>query len=101
MEIGINWKCFPSDHLTQRSNRNGPHKLLTIAQSKKILLGQVSVVSPSTRFYPTRSTRFYPECSGYGGRGGLVVRSRLWGRRAPGSKPDSTDDPPCMGPVAR
>ncbi|GBM29221.1 hypothetical protein AVEN_30252-1 [Araneus ventricosus] len=36
-----------------------------------------------------------------GGRGGLVVRSRLWGRRAPGSKPDSTEDPPCMGPVAR
>ncbi|GBM53706.1 hypothetical protein AVEN_56405-1 [Araneus ventricosus] len=35
------------------------------------------------------------------GRGGLVVRSRLWGRRAPGSKPDSTEDPPCMGPVAR
>ncbi|GBN81358.1 hypothetical protein AVEN_263796-1, partial [Araneus ventricosus] len=33
--------------------------------------------------------------------GGLVVRSRLWGRRAPGSKPDSTEDPPCMGPVAR
>ncbi|GBN68224.1 hypothetical protein AVEN_56125-1 [Araneus ventricosus] len=36
-----------------------------------------------------------------GGRGGLVVRSRLWGRRAPGSKPDSTEDLPCMGPVAR
>ncbi|GBN65935.1 hypothetical protein AVEN_3720-1, partial [Araneus ventricosus] len=35
------------------------------------------------------------------GCGGVVVRSRLWGRRAPGSKPDSTEDPPCMGPVAR
>ncbi|GBL90798.1 hypothetical protein AVEN_269081-1 [Araneus ventricosus] len=35
------------------------------------------------------------------GRGGLVVRSRLWDRRVPGSKPDSTEDPPCMGPVAR
>ncbi|GBM47448.1 hypothetical protein AVEN_6131-1 [Araneus ventricosus] len=34
------------------------------------------------------------------GRGGLVVRSRLWGRRVPGSKPDSTEDPPCMGPAA-
>ncbi|GBN76408.1 hypothetical protein AVEN_170013-1, partial [Araneus ventricosus] len=33
------------------------------------------------------------------GRGSLVVRSRLWGRRVPGSKPDSTEDPPCMGPV--
>ncbi|GBL98269.1 hypothetical protein AVEN_174070-1 [Araneus ventricosus] len=30
-----------------------------------------------------------------------VVRSRLWGRRVPGSKPDSTEDPPCIGPVAR
>ncbi|GBN82150.1 hypothetical protein AVEN_65092-1 [Araneus ventricosus] len=36
-----------------------------------------------------------------GGRGGLVVRSRLWGRRAPGSRPNSTEDPSCMGPVAR
>ncbi|GBN09386.1 hypothetical protein AVEN_177275-1 [Araneus ventricosus] len=35
------------------------------------------------------------------GRGGLVARSRTWGRRAPGSKPDSTEDPPCMGPAAR
>ncbi|GBN90476.1 hypothetical protein AVEN_238463-1, partial [Araneus ventricosus] len=35
------------------------------------------------------------------GRGGLVVRSRPWGRRVPGSKPDSTADPSCMGPVAR
>ncbi|GBL67062.1 hypothetical protein AVEN_246745-1 [Araneus ventricosus] len=35
------------------------------------------------------------------GRGGLVVRSRLWDRRVPGSRPDSTEDPPCMGPVGR
>ncbi|GBM79969.1 hypothetical protein AVEN_122559-1 [Araneus ventricosus] len=28
------------------------------------------------------------------GRGGLVVRIR--GRRVPSSKPDSTEDPPCM-----
>ncbi|GBN69761.1 hypothetical protein AVEN_206969-1 [Araneus ventricosus] len=35
------------------------------------------------------------------GRGGLVVRSRLWGRRAPGPKPDSTEDPTGMEPVAR
>ncbi|GBM66922.1 hypothetical protein AVEN_199898-1 [Araneus ventricosus] len=34
-------------------------------------------------------------------RGGLVVGSRLWGRRAPGSKPDSTENPPCMGPASR
>ncbi|GBO18871.1 hypothetical protein AVEN_164753-1 [Araneus ventricosus] len=30
------------------------------------------------------------------GRGGLVVRCRLRDRRVPGSKPDSTKDPPCM-----
>ncbi|GBL72373.1 hypothetical protein AVEN_115306-1 [Araneus ventricosus] len=35
------------------------------------------------------------------GRGGLVVRPRPWGRRAPGSKPDSTEDPPFMVPAAR
>ncbi|GBN16142.1 hypothetical protein AVEN_22442-1 [Araneus ventricosus] len=35
------------------------------------------------------------------GQGGLVVRSRFWGRRVPGSRPDSTEDPPCMGPVVR
>ncbi|GBN07393.1 hypothetical protein AVEN_10064-1, partial [Araneus ventricosus] len=29
------------------------------------------------------------------GRGGLVVRSRLWGQWVPGSRPDSTEDPPC------
>ncbi|GBN83169.1 hypothetical protein AVEN_163939-1 [Araneus ventricosus] len=40
-----------------------------------------------------------PPC--HGGSGGLVVWSRLWGRRIPGSKPDYTEDPPCMGPVAR
>ncbi|GBM69419.1 hypothetical protein AVEN_183394-1, partial [Araneus ventricosus] len=30
------------------------------------------------------------------GRGGLVVRSRLWGLRVPDKKPDSTEDPSCM-----
>ncbi|GBN37501.1 hypothetical protein AVEN_11053-1 [Araneus ventricosus] len=35
------------------------------------------------------------------GRGGLVVSSPLWDRRVPGSKPDSTEDPPCLGPAAR
>ncbi|GBM50046.1 hypothetical protein AVEN_172927-1 [Araneus ventricosus] len=35
-----------------------------------------------------------------GGRGGLVVRSRHRDRRIAGSKPDSTEDPSCMGPVA-
>ncbi|GBM97570.1 hypothetical protein AVEN_143801-1 [Araneus ventricosus] len=29
-------------------------------------------------------------------RGSLVVKYRLQGRRVPGSKPDSTEDPRCM-----
>ncbi|GBM44592.1 hypothetical protein AVEN_221834-1 [Araneus ventricosus] len=36
-----------------------------------------------------------------GGRGGLVARSRPQDRRVAGSKTYSTEDPPCMGPVAR
>ncbi|GBN26961.1 hypothetical protein AVEN_239638-1 [Araneus ventricosus] len=35
------------------------------------------------------------------GRSGLVVRSRPRDRRVAGSKPDSTEDPLCMEPVAR
>ncbi|GBL98871.1 hypothetical protein AVEN_165704-1 [Araneus ventricosus] len=35
------------------------------------------------------------------GRGGLVVRPRPWDRKVPGPRPDSTEDPPCMGPAAR
>ncbi|GBN03861.1 hypothetical protein AVEN_78238-1, partial [Araneus ventricosus] len=35
------------------------------------------------------------------GRGGLVARFRPRDGRFAGSKPDSTEDPPCMGPVAR
>ncbi|GBM02425.1 hypothetical protein AVEN_76477-1 [Araneus ventricosus] len=55
-------------------------------------------LSRTSYFYELRD--FFPSKLP-GGRGGLVVRSRLWGRRVPGSKPDSTEDPPCMGPVAR
>ncbi|GBL77041.1 hypothetical protein AVEN_12692-1 [Araneus ventricosus] len=33
------------------------------------------------------------ECEG---SGGLVVTYRLWGRRVPGSIPDSNENPPCM-----
>ncbi|GBO04207.1 hypothetical protein AVEN_191210-1 [Araneus ventricosus] len=32
------------------------------------------------------------------GRGGLMARLRSRDRKIAGSKPDSTDDPPCMGP---
>ncbi|GBN24230.1 hypothetical protein AVEN_102235-1 [Araneus ventricosus] len=35
-----------------------------------------------------------------GGSGGLVVRSELWGRRVLGAKPDFTEDPSCIGPIA-
>ncbi|GBN98108.1 hypothetical protein AVEN_119420-1 [Araneus ventricosus] len=35
------------------------------------------------------------------GHGCLVVRSRLWGRRVPNSEPDSTNDKPYIGLVAR
>ncbi|GBL74585.1 hypothetical protein AVEN_235496-1 [Araneus ventricosus] len=38
----------------------------------------------------------FSRLTGYQDRGGLVVRSRLWGRRVPGSKPHSTEDPPCI-----
>ncbi|GBO40794.1 hypothetical protein AVEN_4405-1 [Araneus ventricosus] len=34
------------------------------------------------------------------GRGGLVVKSWLWGRRVQGSKPESTEDTLNMGPAA-
>ncbi|GBN77936.1 hypothetical protein AVEN_236966-1 [Araneus ventricosus] len=36
-----------------------------------------------------------------GDRGGLVAITRLLGRRVLSSKSDFTEDPPCMGPVAR
>ncbi|GBN20137.1 hypothetical protein AVEN_227200-1 [Araneus ventricosus] len=35
------------------------------------------------------------------GCSGLVIRSRPRDRRVTGSKPDSPEDLPCMGPVAR
>ncbi|GBO25652.1 hypothetical protein AVEN_93653-1 [Araneus ventricosus] len=36
-----------------------------------------------------------------GARGGLVAITRILGRRVLSSKSDFTEDPPCMGPVAR
>ncbi|GBM07737.1 hypothetical protein AVEN_137610-1 [Araneus ventricosus] len=35
------------------------------------------------------------------GRGGLVVRCRPRSGMVPGSKPDASEDPLCIGPVAR
>ncbi|GBM66476.1 hypothetical protein AVEN_129264-1 [Araneus ventricosus] len=36
-----------------------------------------------------------------GENGSLMVRSRLWSRRDPGSKSDSTEELSCIGPAAR
>ncbi|GBO11647.1 hypothetical protein AVEN_92066-1, partial [Araneus ventricosus] len=33
-------------------------------------------------------------------RGGLVIRSRLWGQRVPDSEPNSTEDKSCIKPGA-
>ncbi|GBM18983.1 hypothetical protein AVEN_1598-1 [Araneus ventricosus] len=41
------------------------------------------------------------QCGLSPGRGGLVLRSRPQHRRVAVSKPDATEDPPCIGPVAR
>ncbi|GBN47704.1 hypothetical protein AVEN_88127-1 [Araneus ventricosus] len=35
------------------------------------------------------------------GHDGLVIMCRPLSRSVPGSKPDSTEDPSCIGPVAR
>ncbi|GBM94870.1 hypothetical protein AVEN_210631-1 [Araneus ventricosus] len=40
------------------------------------------------------------KCARLYGCGGLVAGSRPRDRMAAGSKPDSTEDPPCMGPAA-
>ncbi|GBN99261.1 hypothetical protein AVEN_151070-1 [Araneus ventricosus] len=44
-------------------------------------------------------SRWYYSMQSYQGRNGLMVRSQLHGPRVPGSKPDSTEDPPCIVPV--
>ncbi|GBL89613.1 hypothetical protein AVEN_173910-1, partial [Araneus ventricosus] len=36
---------------------------------------------------------------GQNGRDGLLVKNRNWGRRVPGSKPNSTEVSPFMGPL--
>ncbi|GBL72966.1 hypothetical protein AVEN_128147-1 [Araneus ventricosus] len=63
-------------------------------------LGHLSSLSPS-RVICSDSYQFsFYRMPPPSGRGGLVVKSPFWGRRVPGSIPDSTEDPPCMGPVA-
>ncbi|GBN30130.1 hypothetical protein AVEN_185316-1 [Araneus ventricosus] len=66
---------------------------LSYLASKSELLAQ--------RFCLCGALTSYTPCHPRQGRDGLVVASRLWCWRAPGSKPDSTEDPPCMGPVVR
>ncbi|GBL99474.1 hypothetical protein AVEN_68765-1 [Araneus ventricosus] len=71
----------------------------------QILIGKAKyysyIIQKSTKPDKNIANMFYNPLFNPRGRGGLVVRSRLWGRKVPGSRPDSTEDPPCMGPVAR
>ncbi|GBM44429.1 hypothetical protein AVEN_202968-1 [Araneus ventricosus] len=64
------------------------------------VITSVKEFSSQTLIVRTTVARFQYLSEIVSGRGGLVVRSRLWGR---GSRlePDSNDDPPRMGPVAR
>ncbi|GBN41103.1 Relaxin receptor 1 [Araneus ventricosus] len=88
---------------------SSPNELKTALVVLLGLSSKIHRVSPSNRVPSVNSnskSNFLKQCAAHlsvlvGGRGGLVVRSRLWGRRVPGSRPDSTEDPPCMGPVAR
>ncbi|GBL88499.1 hypothetical protein AVEN_159086-1 [Araneus ventricosus] len=49
-----------------------------------------------------KGTRFYPTfLYVMRGRDGLVIRSRPRDKGVAGSKYDSTEEPPCMGPAAR
>ncbi|GBL97530.1 hypothetical protein AVEN_162984-1 [Araneus ventricosus] len=63
--------------------------------------GKVSAIEPEgsrfeTRFY--RISVVYWDCCTLNHTGLQVSAS---GSEVPGSKPDSTEDPPCIGPVAR
>ncbi|GBM66352.1 hypothetical protein AVEN_69100-1 [Araneus ventricosus] len=59
---------------------------------------ELGALRPQSRDLTARPPRPYLVWEIYtSGRGGLVVRSRPWGRWVPGSRPDSTEDPPCMG----
>ncbi|GBO46466.1 hypothetical protein AVEN_19924-1, partial [Araneus ventricosus] len=62
---------------------------------KRFFIKRFFIKRFSNRSFSTKKGSSTPKL----GRGGLVVRSR--DLRVPGSKPDSTEDPPCMGPVAR
>ncbi|GBL88636.1 hypothetical protein AVEN_195632-1 [Araneus ventricosus] len=54
-----------------------------------------SIVTVQRRFRLEYRNGLFPS------RGGLLVKSRPRDRWAPGSKPDSTEDPSCMEPAAR
>ncbi|GBN67026.1 hypothetical protein AVEN_3550-1 [Araneus ventricosus] len=83
----------PSFHATPTGGRlattydltcNGPH-------TRRIFSG----IGSRTRWLQSRDLTTRPPRPRV--KGGRVVRSRLWDSRVPGSKPDSTEDPPCRG----
>ncbi|GBM79008.1 hypothetical protein AVEN_227236-1 [Araneus ventricosus] len=63
-------------------------KILNKGQMKRMTS---EPVFPSPNFGTTRAGRL----------SNLQIRPRLRGRRVPGSKPDSPEDPSRMGPIAR
>ncbi|GBO21894.1 hypothetical protein AVEN_61680-1 [Araneus ventricosus] len=65
------------------------------------LVNETNTAFSSMDYGPNNWILMQVPSSTFWGRGGLVVRSRPRDRRVAGSKPDSTEDPPCMGPVAR
>ncbi|GBL89048.1 hypothetical protein AVEN_255191-1 [Araneus ventricosus] len=73
-----------------------PHE--TIDETPSVLEKQPSTISTTTDKTTVKQTKRKPismDSERYRGCGGLVVSSRLRGRRVPGSKPDSTEEPPC------
>ncbi|GBL85388.1 hypothetical protein AVEN_34584-1 [Araneus ventricosus] len=76
-----------------------PHPFLPMSSLTKT--GGVSHVHPTGLVAVMASgTGTWGGVLSYRGCGDLVVRPRLWGRKALGSKPYSTEDPPCIRPVA-
>ncbi|GBM15646.1 hypothetical protein AVEN_95268-1 [Araneus ventricosus] len=86
------------EELKIKHNFNGetktPNRIFNVAET-----GTSSVQKPLPILKLEIHSKTTP--SQMAGHGGLVARSRLWGLKVPGSKSDSTEDPPCMGPAAR
>ncbi|GBM22271.1 hypothetical protein AVEN_144648-1 [Araneus ventricosus] len=84
-------------HPTVRTAR----KLSTIQRNSLINIPGTRIILPVLILQYDSHSIFASYTWNSRGCGCLVVRYRLWGRRVPGSKPDSTEDPPSMGSVAR